>query len=86
MKHKTKSSSPPKSGQSGSEKGSSRSSSPHDDSIDLKDIPIRLPEFTEIDHAKSYPTVSSSTQKSLNDKVSVLLSHVTLIFLYFTIN
>lgn len=84
MKHKTKPSPPPKSGQSSSEKGSSRSSSPQDDSTDLEDIPISLPEFAEIDHAKSYPTISASIQKSLNYKGFLLIgvfNHVN-VFLF----
>jgi len=69
MKHKTKASTPPKSIlHSGTEKSVSRSSSPLllDDSIDLKDIPLRLPEISELDHGKSFPTISSRMFKNFN--------------------
>ena len=60
MKHKPKSTaaSPPK-GKSqgkGKDKGSSLSSS---EPIDLKDCPLRLPEFAEIDHSKVVPRYSA---------------------------
>lgn len=62
MKHKAKSSSSSaatkgKSNGKGKDKpvGSSSSSEP----IDLKDCPLRLPEFAEIDHAKVLPRYSS---------------------------
>ncbi len=60
MKHKPKSSagSSPTKGKTqgkGKDKGSSSNSEP----IDLKDCPLRLPEFAEIDHSKVVPRYSA---------------------------
>lgn len=68
MKHKAKSSSaasPPKGKGKGKEKSSGG------ETVDVKDTPLRLPEFTGVDHAKVVPRFTSVLRRSEQDGIGM---------------